>query len=60
VKVLLVGKKEVDNRVTQNFAYIAIKELSAGKEMEAMKVAGVERAVTLFSKLIKKSNLAML
>jgi len=54
VKVLLVGKKEVDNRVTQNFAYIAIKELSAGKEMEAMKVAGVERAVTLFQQTHKK------
>jgi hypothetical protein len=54
VKVLLVGKKKIDNRVTQNFAYIAIKELSEGRETDAMKVSGVERAITLFQQTHRK------
>ena len=51
VRVLLVVKKRTDNRVTQNFAYVAIKELADGGDMEILKLAGSERAVTRFQEL---------
>jgi Holliday junction resolvase RusA-like endonuclease len=48
VKTLLVGKKRTDHRVDQNFAYVAIKELNDDKDIDALKISGVERAVTAF------------
>lgn len=51
VRVLLVVKKRTDNRVTQNFAYVAVKELADGGDMEIVKSAGIERAVTRFQEL---------
>ena len=48
VKTLLVGKKRTDHRVDQNFAYIAIKELNDDRDVDALKISGVERAVTAF------------
>lgn len=56
VKTLLVGKK-MERRIPQNFAYIAIKELAPGREVDALKIAGVERSVTLFQELKSKGVL---
>lgn len=53
VKALLVTKK-MEQRVPQNFAYIAIKELRDGKDIEVIKISGVERSVTMFQELKSK------
>ncbi|MFH1744676.1 MAG: RusA family crossover junction endodeoxyribonuclease [bacterium] len=50
VKTLLVGKK-IEKRVPQNFAYIAIKKLSATQDIDALKISGLERSVTMFQEL---------
>jgi|SRR3989344_2809212 len=39
VKTLLVGKKR-ENRVPQNFAYVAIKELHSDRDIDALKISG--------------------
>lgn len=51
VKTLLVGKKMADQRVSQNFAYVAIKILGATEDVGALKMSGLERAVTMFQEL---------
>ena len=51
VKTLLVGKKMVDTRVSQNFAYVAIKELKSAGDVDALKISGLERSVTMFQEL---------
>ena len=51
VRTLLVGKKMADKRVDQNFAYIAIKILNNDREVDALQISGLERAVTLFQSL---------
>lgn len=56
VKTLLVGKK-IDDKIPQNFAYIAIKELKDGKDIEALKTSGIERSVFLFYELKKQGVL---
>ena len=53
VKTLLVGKK-IEKRVPQNFAYVAIKKLSTTQDVDALKISGLERSVTMFQEL--KSN----
>jgi Holliday junction resolvase RusA-like endonuclease len=53
VKTLLVGKK-MDQRIAQNFAYVAIKKLGKDRDADALKIAGIERAVTLFQELKNK------
>ncbi len=53
VKTLLVGKK-MEGRVPHNFAYIAIKELKSGSDVDALKISGLERSVTLYHELKKK------
>jgi len=50
VKTLLVGKK-IEKRVPQNFAYVAIKKLSPTQDVDALKISGLERSVTLFQEL---------
>jgi hypothetical protein len=55
VKTLLVGKKRTDNRVNQNFAYVAVKMLRDGQDAEALKISGAERAVTLFQESRSKA-----
>lgn len=57
VKTLLVGKKCVDNRISKNFAYIAIKELLGKHDVDALKISGIERSVTLFQELKSKGVL---
>lgn len=56
VKSLLVGKK-MEKRVPQNFAYVAIKKLSATQDVDALKISGLERSVTLFQELRSKGVL---
>ncbi len=56
VKTLLVGKK-IEKRVPQNFAYIAIKKLSAIQDVDALKISGLERSVTMFQELKSKGVL---
>ncbi len=56
VKTLLVGKK-IEKRVPQNFAYVAIKKLSATQEVDALKISGLERSVTMFQELKSKGVL---
>ncbi len=53
VKTLLIGKK-MEKRVRQNFAYIAIKELKDGRDVDAIKISGLERSVTLYQELKSK------
>lgn len=50
VKTLLVGKK-IEKRVPQNFAYIAIKKISVTQDVDALKISGLERSVTMFQEL---------
>lgn len=52
-------KKDLDARLIknpqfpthQNFAYVAIKELKDGRDVDALKISGLERSVTLFQEL---------
>lgn len=53
VKILLIGKK-MEKRVPQNFAYVAIKKLSATQDVDALKISGLERSVTMFQELKSK------
>jgi len=50
VKTLLVGKK-IEKRVPQNFAYVAIKKLSTTQDVDALKISGLERSITMFQEL---------
>lgn len=50
VKTLLIGKK-MEKRISQNFAYVAIKELKDMRDVDALKISGLERSVTLFQEL---------
>lgn len=56
VKTLLVGKK-IEARVPQNFAYIAVKKLSVTQDVDALKISGLERSVTMFQELKSKKFL---
>lgn len=56
VKTLLVGKK-MEQRIPQNFAYVAIQQLAQGRDTDALKISGVERAVILFQELKSKGIL---
>lgn len=56
VKTLLVGKK-IEKRVPQNFAYLAVKILSKDQDIDALKISGVERSVTMFNELKKQGIL---
>lgn len=56
VKTLLVGKK-MEKRIPQNFAYIAIKKLSATQDVDALKISGLERSVIMFQELKSKGVL---
>lgn len=56
VKTLLVGKK-MEARVPQNFAYIAVKKLSATQDVDALKISGLERSITMFQELKSKKVL---
>lgn len=55
VKTLLIGKK-IEGRVPQDFAYFALKELKDGRDLDVLKVAGLERSITLYNDL-KSRNL---
>ncbi len=56
VKTLLIGKK-MEKRVPQNFAYVAIKKLSLTQDVDALKISGLERSVTMFQELRSKKIL---
>ena len=56
VKTLLVGKK-LEKRVPQNFAYVAVKLLSASQDVDALKISGLERSVVMFQELKSKKVL---
>ncbi len=56
VRTLLAGKK-MDLKVSQNFGYVAIKELRGNKEVDALKISGIVRSVTLFHDLKKQGLL---
>jgi len=53
VRTLLIGKK-MERRVPQNFAYVAVKKLSVSQDVDALKISGVERSVTMFQELKSK------
>lgn len=56
VKTLLVGKK-IEKRVPQNFAYVAVKKISSTQDIDALKISGLERSVTMFQELKSKGVL---
>lgn len=56
VKALLVGKK-IEQRVSQNFAYVAIKKPGTRQDADALKISGIERSVTMFQELKSKGIL---
>lgn len=56
VKTLLVTKM-MDHRVPQNFTYISVKLLGSTQEVEATKISGLERSVTLFNEQKTKGNI---
>lgn len=53
VKTLLVGKK-IERRIPQNFAYIAVKVLGKEQDVDALKISGLERSITMFNELKKQ------
>lgn len=56
VKTLLVGKK-IEKRVPQNFAYVVVKKISSTQDVDALKISGLERSVTMFQELKSKGVL---
>jgi hypothetical protein len=56
VKTLLIGKKR-DGKISQDFAYVAIKELKNDKDIDALQISGIQRSVTLFQELRAKGLL---
>lgn len=56
VKTLLIGKK-LEKRVPQDFAYCAVKRLSSSQDVDALKISGLERSVTMFQELKNKKIL---
>ncbi len=50
VKTLLVSKR-MDGRIPINFAYVAVTEVKDSKDVEAIKVSGLERSVTYYHEL---------
>lgn len=56
VRTLLVGKK-IEQRVPQNFAYAAVKKLNKAQDVDALKISGLERSVTMFQELRSKKLL---
>jgi len=56
VKTLLIGKK-IDSRVPKDFAYIAVKLLGKKQDVDALKISGIERSVTMFNELKKQGIL---
>ncbi|MBI4215387.1 MAG: RusA family crossover junction endodeoxyribonuclease [Parcubacteria group bacterium] len=56
VKTLLVGKK-IEQRIPQNFAYVAIQQLAQGRDADVLKISGIERSITLFQELKSKGIL---
>ncbi|PIQ71660.1 hypothetical protein COV87_02090 [Candidatus Roizmanbacteria bacterium CG11_big_fil_rev_8_21_14_0_20_37_16] len=50
VKVYLVTK-EIENRVKQNFAYMAVKIIKSHGNIDILKVAGIDRSITYYQKL---------
>ncbi len=56
VKTLLVGKK-LEKRVPQDFAYVAVKRLGTAQDVDALKISGLERSVTMFQELKSKGVL---
>lgn len=56
VKTLLVGKK-LEKRVPQDFAYVAVKRLGSSQDVDALKISGLERSVTMFQELKSKKIL---
>ncbi len=53
VKTLLVSKK-IEKRVPQDFAYIAVKKVGTRGDVDALKISGIERSVTLYQELKSK------
>lgn len=53
VKTLLVGKK-IEKRVPKNFMYFALKEMKDDRDIDALKISGLERSVTLFNEQVAK------
>ena len=53
VKTLLVGKK-MEKRVPKNFIYFALKEMKDDRDIDALKISGLERSVTLFNEQVAK------
>lgn len=56
VKTVLASKK-TEQRIPQDFAYIAIKRLRSKQDVDALKISGLERSVTMFQELKKKGIL---
>lgn len=56
VKTLLIGKK-LEKRVPQDFAYVAVKRLGSSQDVDALKISGLERSVTMFQELKSKKIL---
>ena len=56
VKTMLIGKK-MEQRVPQNFAYVAVKKLGSAQDVDALKISGLERSVTMFQELKSKKIL---
>ncbi|MBI2096023.1 MAG: hypothetical protein HYT43_00050 [Candidatus Taylorbacteria bacterium] len=44
-------------RVPQDFAYCAVKRLSSSQDVDALKISGLERSVTMFQELKNKKIL---
>jgi Holliday junction resolvase RusA-like endonuclease len=50
VKVYLVTK-EIEARIKQNFAYMAVKIIKSHGNIDILKIAGIDRSITYYQKL---------
>jgi len=53
VKIFLITK-EIESRVNQNFAYMAVKILNSRGDNRILKMAGLDRSITYYQELRKK------
>ena len=54
--ISLLVCKQKDYRIPINFAYVAIKELKGNKNIEILKMAGIERCINYYNEVKDKFN----
>jgi hypothetical protein len=51
-----VLSKKIDEKVPQNFAYVALKEIKSDEDIEALKVSNIDRSIDLFNEIKRQKK----